>query len=73
MFKSTNGGTNWTAINTGPTYTYIYALAINPQTPDTLYAGTWGGVFKSTNGGTNWTAINNGLPTTFFVNALVIC
>jgi photosystem II stability/assembly factor-like uncharacterized protein len=73
VFKSTNGGTNWTAINTGLTYTYINALAIHPQTPETLYAGTDGGVFKSTNGGTNWTAINNGLPTTFFVNALAIC
>jgi photosystem II stability/assembly factor-like uncharacterized protein len=57
LFKSTNGGTNWTAINTGLTNTFVNALAINPQTPDTLYAGTdGGGLFKSTNGGTNWTA-----------------
>ena len=47
VFKSTNGGTNWTAMNTGLTSTDVYALAINPQTPDTLYAGTYGGgVFK---------------------------
>ena len=62
VFKSTNGGMSWTAMNTGLTNTYINALAINPQTPGTLYAGTWGGgVFRSTNGGTNWTAINTGL------------
>ena len=48
VFKSTNGGANWTAINTGLTNTHVCALAINPQTPDTLYAGTYGGgVFKT--------------------------
>ena len=39
----------------------VYALAIDPATPTTLYAGT-GGVFKSTNGGGNWSAVNTGLP-----------
>jgi hypothetical protein len=73
VFKSTNGGTNWTATNTGLTITYVRALAINPQTPDTLYAGTdGGGVFKSTNGGTNWTAVNTGLATDTVVLALAI-
>jgi len=50
-------------MNTGLTYsgTHVLALAINPQTPDTLYVGTSGGVFKSTDGGMNWTAINRGL------------
>jgi N-acetylneuraminic acid mutarotase len=57
--------TNWTAINTGLTNPDVWALAIHPQTPDTIYAGTYGGgVFKSTNGGTNWTAINTGLTNT---------
>ena len=45
----------------------INALALDPQTPATLYAGTWGvgtncgGVFKSTDGGGSWTALNAGL------------
>jgi hypothetical protein len=46
------------ALAQGPT---ISALAIDPATPTTLYAGTIGGAFKSTNGGDSWTAINNGL------------
>ncbi|MGQ9568633.1 MAG: hypothetical protein ACUVWW_11370, partial [Anaerolineae bacterium] len=46
----------WTSI--GPEGGTIYALAIDPATPTTLYAGTWGGVFKSTNGGGNWSAVN---------------
>jgi hypothetical protein len=34
---------------------WIKTLAIDPQTPTTLYAGTsGGGVFKSTNGGASW-------------------
>jgi photosystem II stability/assembly factor-like uncharacterized protein len=47
VFKSTNGGTNWSAIDTGLTNPYVLTLAINPQAPDTLYAGTeGGGVYK---------------------------
>ena len=69
MFKSTNGGGNW--INTGLTDTSVYALAIDPKTPATLYAGTDGGVFKSTDGGMNWSAVNTGLTATG-VHALAI-
>ena len=61
MFKSTNGGGDWSAINTGLTTTVVLALAIDPATPATLYAGTGGGVFKSTDGGGNWGTVNTGL------------
>jgi hypothetical protein len=48
VFKTTDGGENWTAINTGLTGTFVHALAIDPKTPTTLYAGTCGGgVFAS--------------------------
>ena len=43
VFKSTNGGAAWSAVNTGLTNTDVYALAIDPVTPSMLYAGTWGG------------------------------
>jgi hypothetical protein len=71
VFKSTNGGGNWTAMDTGLTSNYGYVLAIDPSTPATVYAGTNGGVFKSTNGGENWTAMNTGL-TNSNVSALTI-
>ncbi len=46
----------------GPEGGTITALAIDPQTPTTLYAGTRvGGAFKSVDGGESWQAINNGL------------
>jgi len=32
----------------------VVALAINPVTPSTLYAGTDGGLFESTDGGATW-------------------
>ena len=47
----------WTS--NGPGGGPVYALAIDPATPGTLYAGTsGGGVFKSTNGGGSWSAVN---------------
>jgi len=75
VFKSTNGGASWTAINSGLTglgSNYVKALGIDPVTPTTLYAGTdGGGVFGSIDGGASWTAINSGL-TNNWVNALAI-
>jgi len=71
VFKSTNGGESWSAINTGLD-PYVEALAIDPATPTTLYAGTYsGGVFKSTNGGKHWSAVNAGL-TCLYVLALAV-
>src|SRR6266513_354651 len=66
------GGINsWTSI--GPDGGWIFALAIDPVTPTTLYASTYrSGVFKSTNGGESWSAVNTGLPNVFKANFLVI-
>jgi CubicO group peptidase (beta-lactamase class C family) len=62
VFKSTDGGGSWRAVNTGLTNGEIYELVIDPAMPTTLYAGTnSGGIFKSTNGGEEWNAANNGL------------
>ena len=46
----------------GPYGGDVMALAINPTTPGTLYAGTdGGGIFKSTDAGGTWSAVNTGL------------
>ena len=47
------------------------ALAIDPNNPNTLYAGSGSGVFRSTNGGGSWSAANDGLPD-YSVRALAI-
>ena len=63
VFKSTDGGGTWSwNIDPGS----VTALAIDPQTPTTVYAGgsgvcgmygcDQGGVFKSTKSGVSWTA-----------------
>src|SRR5262249_48811413 len=65
LFKSTDGGENWTLIFK----TCMSTLLIDPTAPATIYAGTQSsnrnsagvGVYMSTNGGARWTAINDGL------------
>ncbi len=58
--RADTGAIVWTS--NGPEGGDIRALAIDPATPSTLYAGTgYGGVFKSTDGGENWEAVNTGL------------
>jgi photosystem II stability/assembly factor-like uncharacterized protein len=61
VFKSSNGGGSWAAINNG-IWAGVSALAIDPQTPTTLYAGTiQAGVYRSSDGGGSWTARRGGL------------
>ena len=65
VYKSSDGGASWAEINFGsgafrPTAS---AMAIEPTTPATIYAGLYAeGLYKSMNGGATWTAINSGLP-----------
>jgi photosystem II stability/assembly factor-like uncharacterized protein len=74
VFKTTDGGASWQAtssdllgnetaerrdhrIDEG----YVYALAIDPRDPDTVYAGTSeAGAFKTTDGGASWRRIGLG-------------
>jgi hypothetical protein len=55
----------------------VDVLAVDPNTPRTLCAGTeFTGVFESTDSGATWSAVNNGLPGCFdqacFARALAI-
>ena len=71
LLRSTNGGASWSSIwNTGSgPPSGLNAMAIDPVTPATLYAGLYTGVFKSTDGGATWnvTALKD-----TFVTALTI-
>jgi len=65
VYKSTDGGTNWTQVNSGLANTNIKSLAISPDysTDSTIFAGTIqsgtsGGAYKSNNGGISWTQVN---------------
>ena len=57
MFRSTDNGWNWTAVNTGlPSSVSVGSFG----TIDTIiFAGTWGmGIYRSTNGGTSWDTVS---------------
>ena len=61
VFKSTNGGMTWTALNSGLTHLDVFSLAVDPTNPATVYAGGGGRVFKSTDGGQTWVLASNGI------------
>jgi hypothetical protein len=59
VFKSTNAGASWSG--TGFT-TQTRALAVDPDDPNTVYAGTYGqGVSVTTDAGMTWNPMNSGL------------
>jgi photosystem II stability/assembly factor-like uncharacterized protein len=69
VYKSTDGGKSWTQTNSGLPTVHVRSLAIDPISPQTVYAGTFDkGIFKSTNGGASWTPVNY-LPAYQFVSA----
>ncbi|HMZ22418.1 MAG TPA: hypothetical protein PLD20_31095, partial [Blastocatellia bacterium] len=57
VYRSINGGDNWTPAGGGMGNVTPYALAVIDTT---LFAGTNGGVYRSSDG-INWVAVNNGL------------
>jgi photosystem II stability/assembly factor-like uncharacterized protein len=62
VFKTSNGGASWTNVSSNLPDTPVNALAINPNVPTEIYAGTDVGVFISSNGGGSWAKMNAGLP-----------
>jgi hypothetical protein len=61
IFKTTDGGANWTDVSQGigENYNYVYSLIFDPNTPTTLYVGTRLGVYKSVDSGANWVNLNS--------------
>ncbi|MET0647259.1 MAG: Calx-beta domain-containing protein, partial [Pyrinomonadaceae bacterium] len=63
VYKSTNGGRRWVRSSNGLTAPSIAALAVDPKTPTTLYAGVIPNIsntptlFKTTDGGANWSPL----------------
>ena len=55
MYKTTNGGTTWTAITSGIGTRMAVDIEMSPVDHNTLVAVTSSGIWKTTNGGTSWT------------------
>ena len=53
LFKTTDGGSNWTEIGSSISGE-IYTLSIDPFDASRIYAGTVEGVYVSTDGGSSW-------------------
>ena len=63
VYKSMDGGDTWATANRGMIDYRISALAVVPQQPQTVYAGSDGGeLFKSTDVGETWTDLTDRLP-----------
>jgi photosystem II stability/assembly factor-like uncharacterized protein len=56
VYRSTDGGTNYTSIGTGLSSHYIQTIAVDPHDDGTVWAGGPHGIFKSTDRGRTWTA-----------------
>lgn len=64
VYRSTDNGESWEAINNGLINHSVLCLSKGAQNPDHIFAGTEGdGIFRSTDGGDSWEAMNNGLTT----------
>lgn len=79
VYKTTDGGKNWTKVLYQNEKNGCIDLLIDPSEPNTLYASMWNRirtrwsdpipedgdyVYKSTDAGKTWKIINNGLPDT---------
>ncbi len=79
VYKTTDGGKSWTKVKYLDEDTGMIDIAMDPESPGTLYAGSYqrrrtpfgyngggpgGGLFKTTDGGTTWKKLSKGLPST---------
>ena len=77
LFRTTDGGRNWSAILVIDDDTGVTDVEIDPRDPDVIYAATYqrrrhiwslmaggpgSGIHKSTDGGENWRRLELGLP-----------
>jgi photosystem II stability/assembly factor-like uncharacterized protein len=63
VFKSEDRGITWIPRNDGLDNRLVRALAVDPDDPKVLYAGSWNGqVHASEDGGSSWEQRSAGLP-----------
>jgi photosystem II stability/assembly factor-like uncharacterized protein len=73
VFRSVDRGEHWTACNQGLTDRVVRSLAVDPDNPNILYAGTWSGkVFISENGGGSWQQRSRSLPPSYEIRGLAV-
>jgi photosystem II stability/assembly factor-like uncharacterized protein len=64
LMKSSDGGATWTDVSSGliatPSENFLGAIAIDPVSSSTVYAGSPVDLHKTTDGGATWTALSPG-------------
>ncbi|WP_447978050.1 WD40/YVTN/BNR-like repeat-containing protein [Candidatus Nitrospira bockiana] len=79
-YRSTDAGASWKKINTGLIPPEILdaslslgvnMLTIDPEHPDTVYAGTTKGLFKTTDMGNSWSRIGEMLPDQYISTVVI--
>ncbi len=81
IFKSTNGGSDWEQVFEEAATISIGDLAVDPNNPDVVYAGTGeansssysflgDGIYKSTDGGNSWA--HSGLGTSAYIGRIIV-
>ena len=61
VLKSTDAGKTWSVADTGLENMRVDALALDPRSPNVLYAGTGRGVFKTSDGARTWKLASTGI------------
>ncbi|MHB8148067.1 MAG: hypothetical protein ACYDGM_12525 [Vulcanimicrobiaceae bacterium] len=70
IYGTSDGGSTWTALDSGLTDTIVNALWLDPNSPTVLLAATqYGGILRSTNAGASWNVVNSALGATQIVAA----
>jgi ligand-binding sensor domain-containing protein len=70
IFRSTNQGLTWMAVNAGLTKFDVRGLAINAG--GHIFAGIlYAGVYRSTDNGASWTLVNTGLTDKYIMDIIV--
>ncbi len=78
VYKTTNSGVNWNAVNGNIALdgNPVLAITVSPKSADTVYLTTApvysrGRMYRSTNGGTSWTNITATLPDRYLIDIAV--
>jgi len=64
IFKSTDGGANWSQLASTNTADFHYTaqILVSPRKPQRMWAATRTGIFRSLDGGTSWTIVPGAAP-----------
>jgi photosystem II stability/assembly factor-like uncharacterized protein len=62
LFRSSDGGANWTEIDSGLPAVAFHAVTVDPNNSSIIYVGTDAGVFISRDQGGTWQQLGQGLP-----------